>query len=178
MRIGSFFLIGVLFAACGASPTPSAAPAAGAGDAGVGSGTIAAINADGAAKLLAEAKGKVVVLNLWATWCPPCVAEMPYFSEFYRKTERADVVLLSLCVNDISDLPTTVRGYVKEEKLPFPVYLFNMQTTPEALKSALRTQVSGALPTTIVYDRSGAVREVWERDTTLDELLETVKRLI
>ena len=138
----------------------------------------AAIGADGVAKLLAEAKGKVIVLNFWATWCPPCVAEMPALVKFYNETSRDQVAFISLCANEATDLRTTVAAFQKEKALPFPIYVLNDQGGVEALNKALQAQLSGALPSTLIYDKSGALKSTWERDTDFEELMAAIKPLL
>src|SRR5450830_1872589 len=55
---------------------------------------------DGKTISLDSLKGKVVVLNFWATWCPPCRVEIPEFVQFYRDFEKKGVVIIGLGVND------------------------------------------------------------------------------
>nr|AUN36963.1 thioredoxin [uncultured bacterium] len=139
---------------------------------------LAAIGAEGVGKLITEAKGKVVVLNFWATWCPPCVAEMPELAKFYNKTKREEVVFISLCANEPSDLRTAVAKFQKDKSLPFPVYVLNESGGVEALAKATKANLSGGLPTTLIYDKTGALKSMWERDTTFDELSGAIKPLL
>jgi len=127
-------------------------------------------------ELVSAAEGKVLVLNLWATWCPPCVAEMPYFARFYETMNREKTAFLSVSADDVSTLDDAVLPFMERQRIPFPVYLMEGRD-PGAFTDALRTEISGGLPTTIFYDANGNVAKVVERDMNLDELREMVAEL-
>lgn len=132
--------------------------------------------ADEVDALISEAEGKVLVLNLWATWCPPCVAEMPYFSTFYETMDREKTAFLSVSADDLSTKEDAVLPFMKDLRIPFPVYLLDSRD-PDDFATALRTEISGGLPTTIFYDKSGNVAKVVERDMNLEEIREIVVEL-
>ncbi|MBI3119557.1 MAG: TlpA family protein disulfide reductase [Candidatus Hydrogenedentes bacterium] len=120
-----------------------------------------AVKAEEIRGLLTAARGKVVVLNLWATWCPPCVAEMPHFVEFFKEADPAKVVFISLSADDVKGMDTTLKQFQEEHCLPFNVYVMN--DTLEATMAALNVELSGSLPTTVVYSKAGEVLKMWER---------------
>jgi thiol-disulfide isomerase/thioredoxin len=67
---------------------------------------------------MADTKGKVVFLNFWATWCPPCVAEMPTIQQLHEKLKDEGVVLVCISNEETSK----VSQFVKEKGLTFPIY--------------------------------------------------------
>ena len=128
-------------------------------------------------KLIADAKGKVIVLNFWATWCPPCVKELPEFAKFYNEMDKNKVAFISLSANDALKIEEEVTPFLKEKKLPFQVYVLD-SNNPDAFYKALRVELSGALPATIIYGKDGIPKQVWEKDTTFAELKAAVEPLL
>ena len=98
---------------------------------------------------LEEYKGKVVLLDFWATWCAPCRAEMPAFEKLHREFNRRDVVILAVDVGEEEDV---VSQYIRKEKLTFPVLLTGSGDMPD------KYNVS-AYPTLVVVDRNGRISE-------------------
>ncbi|MEM9363161.1 MAG: TlpA disulfide reductase family protein [Bacteroidota bacterium] len=111
-------------------------------------------------------RDKVVVVNLWATWCPPCVAEMPSLSNLYK--DYKDEVDFFFVANDKKD---KVTAFLKKKGYEFPVYFENSRG-PEMLSSK-------SIPATFILNKSGEIvveeRGVadWNSDSTR-ELLDTL----
>ena len=129
-------------------------------------------NLSGEAVSARDLRGKVVVLNLWATWCPPCVEEMPSLEGLHRR--MADRGLVVLAVNEDENVEV-VAPWVREHGLTLPVVLDPYGEVAWALG------VSG-YPETFIADRQGRIvhHHVGYRDwnepavvTALEELLET-----
>lgn len=74
---------------------------------------------------LSDFKGKKVILNFWATWCPPCKAEMPHMQNFYeeQKNDNGDVEILAVNLSDSEKNNQVVKQFVKEYELTFPILL-------------------------------------------------------
>lgn len=69
---------------------------------------------------LSQLKGKKVYLNFWATWCPPCKAEMPDIEKLYQETKDSDLVILAVNVNEDKK---TVQDFIAKNKYNFPILL-------------------------------------------------------
>ena len=101
---------------------------------------------------LADYRGQVVLVNLWATWCPPCKEEMPALEAFYNKHKEQGFVVVA--IND-GDPTKDVLQFVKDYNLTFPVWLDPTYiATEQAFKSI-------NLPTSYVIDRNGIVQLQW-----------------
>jgi peroxiredoxin len=109
-------------------------------------------NLDGKPVSLADYHGQVVLVNLWATWCPPCKEEMPALESYYRK--HADQGFAVVAIND-GDPTSDVIKFVKDYGLSFPVWL---DPTYIATEKAFKTL---NLPSSFVIDRDGQVVLSW-----------------
>ncbi|MBK9207749.1 MAG: TlpA family protein disulfide reductase [Anaerolineales bacterium] len=100
---------------------------------------------------LNDYRGSVVLVNLWATWCPPCREEMPALQKFYEKYKADGFVLIAI---DQEETREVVAPFVKEFGLTFPIWL-------DADYLAQREFNTMNLPSSYVIDRTGKVRLMW-----------------
>ena len=100
----------------------------------------------GNASLSAE-KGKVVILNFWATWCPPCRAEMPSMETLYKKFKNDGLEILAV---DLGEDKSTVQKFIQNNGYTFPVLL-------DTNGKAGDDYGISAIPTTFILDRSGMI---------------------
>lgn len=126
------------------------------------------VSADGQELELSSFNGEVILVNYWATWCPPCVAEMPSMQSLYEDY-KGRVAFLFIA----RDEPEKVQQYLEKNAYHLPVY-YELNAPPSAMRS-------NSLPTTYVLDRNGriAVKKVGAADwnssrvrSLLDDLLE------
>lgn len=120
---------------------------------------IKASDLGGAAKTLADYHGKVVLLNFWATWCPPCQREMPSMERLRVKMAGRPLEIVAL---DSAETAEEVNGFLSKMKLGFPILL-----DPDG-SNTLRWKVF-ALPTSFLLDANGRVRFVLTGPTEWDE---------
>lgn len=109
------------------------------------------IDLDGNPVSLADYRGQVVLVNLWATWCPPCREEMPTLLAFYEKYKSKGFVLVAV---DQGETAEQVIPFVKEFGLTFPVWL-------DEENIAGREFATISLPSSYVVDRNGQVKLMW-----------------
>lgn len=95
---------------------------------------------------LEDFKGKVIFLNIWASWCPPCIAEMPNIQSLYNKLDDENIVFIMLSMDDN---PEKARKFIKRKEFTFPVYLA-ASTVPEVFRAP-------SIPTTMVISADGKI---------------------
>jgi peroxiredoxin len=126
---------------------------------------------DGKVVHLSDYRGKVVLLDFWATWCGPCKIEIPWFMDFQRKNQERGLVVLGVSMDD--EGWEVIKPFVKGVKMNYRVLIGNDQTA----------QLYGgvdALPTTFLIDRDGRIAAVHvglvdrkEFENGIEELLQT-----
>lgn len=118
---------------------------------------------------LDDYKGKVVLLNFWATWCPPCRAEVPDLVRWQREYRKAGLQVIGVTYPPTSR--AQVRRFVRDFKVNYPVLLGTKET--KALFAEGET-----LPMTIVIDGEGNVRERIEGIVMPEEFEEKIRPLL
>ena len=107
---------------------------------------------EGRTVAMTEFRGKPLLVNFWATWCPPCVEELPLLNSFYKQQRDKGWQLLGIAI----DQPSAVRQWLQRSPLDFPVVLAGLQGTE--MSKALGNQ-AGGLPFSVLFAPDGAVRE-------------------
>ncbi len=118
---------------------------------------------------LDQYKGKVVVLNFWATWCPPCRQEMPEFNELSKEFAKSgQAVLLAVNMTDGQrDTPAKVAAFVKDNKYTMPVLLDTEQSLAEYFSIRY-------IPSTFVINAQGKVTGQIQGGTTKAAVMKLV----
>jgi thiol-disulfide isomerase/thioredoxin len=99
---------------------------------------------------LADFRGKPLVLNFWATWCPPCVEEMPLLDAFFRQNSSNGWQVIGLAI----DQPSQVKRFVSQFPVGYPIALGGMNGSE---LGRLLGNAQGGLPFTVVFDAAGNV---------------------
>jgi len=118
----------------------------------------------GNALSLASYKGKVLILNFWATWCPPCRREIPDFIEAYKALKDKGLEILGVSVDELS--AETLRDWTQKAGMNYPVAMATAKIIADY-------QPGEYIPATIVIDRSGRIR--YRQSSLMDK--ETLLRL-
>lgn len=117
---------------------------------------------------LSDYAGRVVLVNAWATWCPPCRAEMPALNAYYQEHAQDGFVILAVSAGDT---PADAAAFAQAYHLAFPV-LLDPQTE---LLNGLNVR---SFPTSILVDREGIVRDIHIGLFTPDQLEATIGPLL
>ncbi|WP_456373777.1 TlpA family protein disulfide reductase [Thiolapillus sp.] len=117
-----------------------------------------------------EWRNKILVINFWATWCPPCAREMPLFERLQKTFADRDVLFVGVAVDDADE----VKRFVREKSISFPILLGDTRAMDLMVQLGDRFN---ALPYTIVADHGGVIvlrrfGEITEQD--LAPLLEKI----
>ena len=125
-------------------------------------------NLEGDTQSLADFKGDVILVNNWATWCPPCKAEMPSLKEYHDVHARDGFTVIAVEAGDKYD---EVLAFAQSLDLTFPVWLDPNGASLQAINN-------GSLPNSYVIDRTGTVRLAWTGEISLGMLEKFVTPII
>jgi thiol-disulfide isomerase/thioredoxin len=107
---------------------------------------------DGASLKMQALRGRPLLINFWATWCPPCIEELPLLERFYQKNVSKGWQILGLAV----DQPSAVKGFMARKIMSFPVGLAGLDGTE---LSASLGNPSGSLPFTVFINAGGKLAD-------------------
>lgn len=126
---------------------------------------------DGKTQPLAQWKGKILVLNFWAPWCPPCRAEMPEFIKAQEQYRANGVVFVGIAL----DRKDKVQAFADEVGVNYPMLLGENDAAELAAVAGDRL---GGLPFTAIFDRSGTIVFTVIGELKRDQLDATLKSLM
>jgi thiol-disulfide isomerase/thioredoxin len=123
---------------------------------------------NGASVRLADYKGKVILLNFWATWCGPCQAEIPELVQTYADYKDKGVVILGMSIDDTAD---TLRAYAAQKKMVYPVLL--MQDDVDQAYGPIL-----GVPITFFIGRDGTISKKHFGPVTKEQVDQEIKALL
>ena len=124
---------------------------------------------DGSIIRLSDMRGKVVLLNFWATWCPPCKAEMPDLDALHREyAQPRNFVVLGM---DVEESQADVDRYLSKNPVSFPLAL-DLDGTVSSDRFRVR-----AMPTSMIIDRNGVIRDSWTGRISKEAMVARLQRV-
>ncbi len=103
---------------------------------------------------LAQWQGKVLLVNFWATWCPPCVAEMPELQQLQTERESKGLQIVGIGI----DSPTNIREFSEKHKISYPLLVGGLQGTEVSRSFG---NEAGGLPFTVLIGTDGSVKQTY-----------------
>jgi peroxiredoxin len=125
-------------------------------------------NITGDVESLKDFHGQVILVNNWATWCPPCKAEMPTLASYFNTHANEGFMVIAIEAGDPRD---QVEQFAEDFDLPFTVWL-------DPGSKALTAFRNGNLPSSYVLDRNGTIRYAWTGEINLEMLEKFVTPLL
>ncbi|WP_313800347.1 redoxin domain-containing protein [Cytobacillus sp.] len=101
---------------------------------------------------LSDLQGTKVILNFWATWCPPCKAEIPHMQDFYESRNQTEVEILAVNLTTSEKNLENIKGFLSERKITFPVLLDQEGNVGDQYRGM-------TIPTSYLIDSKGIVRK-------------------
>ena len=123
---------------------------------------------------VAKGKDTTYVVNFWATWCGPCVEELPYFERLTSENAKKPFKVILMSLGFKTKLKTDREPFVAEHKLKSEVYLVN-ELDQQKFIDRVDKNWSGALPATLILNSDKKVRAFYEKAFTYDELVKTLE---
>ncbi|PSR05017.1 MAG: hypothetical protein BRD50_02180 [Bacteroidetes bacterium SW_11_45_7] len=120
-------------------------------------------------KWLSQKHGKVTVYNFWATWCKPCVKELPYFEKVYGKYEDKGLNVVLVSLDYVKKLEEDVKPFVQKRDLQAEVLLLNAPDY-NAWIDQVSKDWSGAIPATLIVNHQTGKKHFYEKEFEYDEL--------
>ena len=137
---------------------------------------LAKINEIGYPKMIAAQKGKVVLVDFWATWCVPCRKEMPELAKLEAKLKAKGLVLIPISADEpeneaaarefLSKAGVKTQGYLKAPK------------DDDAFIRAIDPKWGGELPALVLYDKAGRKVQIWKGETAIAAIEAAVNKLL
>jgi peroxiredoxin len=124
---------------------------------------------------LKDFRGEVVVLNFWATWCPPCLEETPTLNDLHSRYKDSGVHVIGIALD--KDSLDVVRPFVKTNNISYTI-LRGDQEIFAFLSAGSSGEEFKGVPTTLIIDRKGKIRERFDGSFELEQLEERLRSLL
>ena len=155
------------------------APACLPGQPGTASSTPAVIpiDAGGLQALRDSARGNVVLVNFWATWCAPCIEEFPNLLKLRQEEAAKGLTVIFVSIDRPSQAGTTLARFLKNHGVTFTTYI-KKAGDDEGFINAVDKEWSGALPATFIYDRAGKLAHFLLEAQSLESFRKHIQPLL
>lgn len=125
--------------------------------------------------LVTGSAGQVVVVNFWATWCPPCLREFPDIIDVYSDFREKGLAVYAISMNEAEDADD-IEAFLESFAPPFAIY--RAASIDSEFYAGVVDPWYGEMPMTLVFDTEGALIHVHKKPLTYDELVADVAALL
>ena len=127
-------------------------------------------------KRLAKGNDTTYIINFWATWCGPCVEELPHFEKVNKEVAKQPIKVILVSLDFKSKLKTAVIPFVVKNKLSSEVYVIN-EPDQQLFIEKVDKNWSGAIPATLFVNTNKKIKQFYEKEFSYNELIETLEKL-
>ncbi|MEW6185716.1 MAG: TlpA disulfide reductase family protein [Thermodesulfobacteriota bacterium] len=126
-------------------------------------------NLDSKKVSLSDFRGRVVLVNFFATWCPPCRQEIPELIKIFKENNKRGLAMVGISM-DTDEFPHVIKNFTKKMKIPYPILIGNEEV-------AYHYRVMG-IPATFLIDKEGKIYQRFDGLVSKDLLEKTIKELL
>ena len=120
-------------------------------------------------------RGQILVINFWATWCPPCVEEVPKLSNLYNRYKSRGIQVIGIALD--KDSLNLLDPFVKKHGITYPILVGNDQVVANLSAGSLGKNFKG-VPATFLFDRKGQIYKRFDGSFDLEQLEESLQTLL
>lgn len=128
-------------------------------------------DSSGQERSIKEWQGKILIINFWATWCPPCMKEMPAFEAMQQEFGNKGVQFIGIALDD----PEPVKEFINKKKITYPILIGQDSGTKIAHDLG---NVINTVPFTVIFDKKGQLLKRQMGTLDREQLLEIIKPLL
>jgi thiol-disulfide isomerase/thioredoxin len=138
--------------------------------------SVTPLDADGLKKLLTAHQGKILFINVWATWCVPCKEEFPDLVKLADTYKGTEVEIVGLSVDYADEVKSRIIPFLNANQVNFPQYVQNFKEQ-EDLINLLNKDWRGAVPATFIYDKNGQQKSYLLGQHNFEEFKAEIERV-
>jgi thiol-disulfide isomerase/thioredoxin len=135
------------------------------------------IDENGLQQLVKQARGKVILMNFWASWCDPCVEEIPDLLKITREFRPYGLEVILVSIDEPEDIDTKTAPFLKAQGVNFRTYIKKTRDD-EVFINSVDKKWTGAIPATFIYDKNGVLVKRLIAQQNFETFAETLRTLL